>query len=757
MAFSPEGYASSANKWTKKLTRFPITSKKKKSPLDSDEQLFFAPINDPILPLRSAPVTPVQYDESYPLRFSSMPRPNTTGKFRNESFPATSGYSDIASPTPYPPGTGRVGSSHRANKTKSLVHIKCSICNESISNRGSGERVIELKCGHICHNDCLLVSFESSSSKEMNVSERFPLCLQCKEDKSEDIACVPKDNIIEEELLSSFFINNFETTKTNDSDVLHDISTSVSTPLRTQGTFEGESIDELPDNNVDEFTTDRPYNINTSMMKAPVPQIVHNHPTDLDRPSPILGIPNSGQIGIPARSYRRNIGTHSTVDPLTVVIHSFVDFIIHRLPVSLSTTQFHSEFGTLRIVDWLNVSTSIPKYETCCCFLFSKRLLIAFTDKSPEEVTNEDLNQVEFKSFAIYSLDGCTLRPVSSSIFEVTFLDSNRSGTVRFSELWDNNSNTITQRWISAILNPALLLDSETFTSTVKMSGVTPQKEETENIITNVNYNNGSTTTEKDTSDKIMPLKLDKKKSYMSSGFGDRKRSSVLSQMTSVSSIMSMKRKKPETIVIVLQIDGEKLKFQNISAVIYNSLVALSLSFKSMYIYFVDSQLNLFQEGFFEGMFKCSNEFKFMTVNPYNPKFDVTHVEERLRHIPNETSVGIVFSSGCAFNEHNILRMPTDSLKRSNQKRNNILKVKIGYMNDDNQPIVTDLIEIDNWSNLLEVICYTYSVSFEDDERDSYCPSEIVRKDSSIEDDYSITHSGSEDSLLTLNISSGIN
>lgn len=766
MTFSPDGYTSSANKWSKKLTGFPISSKKKKSTLASEEQLFFSPIHRATAPIKSAPVTPVQYGDSYPLRFSSMPRPNTGGRYRNDDYPARAAFSDILSPTPINSDIQKDNTSHRSNKKKSLINLKCSICNESISNRGNGERIIELKCGHICHNDCLLVSFQDSSPDIATVPERFPFCVQCKAETARNVNCIPKDSIIEETLLSSFFINNFETPTAIESALPNDVFPAISTPVNPNPI--SENLNTLKNvtagNNggpyeyqKDDVIQINPHDIKIPIIETPAAQHVqHSIPMEVVKPS-LSDMKSPTHIGIPVRSYKRQVGVSSNVEPLAVIVHSFVDFIRHRLPVSLSTSQFNSEFGSLRIVDWLKISTGTSMFEICCCFLFTKRLLIAFTDDSPEQVSSKELNEIDFKSFAIYSLEECSLKTTSSSVFEITMIDSNRSSTLYISELWDNKNNVVSHKWISAILNPTLELDSTSFTSTIPLSAIIPEEKSVDlKSNENATENIAGTTDEKYLSLETPPLNIGKENAYLDVGTANSKRVSAFSQLTSISSIISMKQKRPSRIIIVLQIDGEKLKFQNMAAVIYNTLVALSLSFKSMYVFFIDSQRNIFQEGLFAGIFKCANDFKLMTVNPYNDIFDVKEVEKRLHDYATVENTGIVFCSGTLFDRDNILTVSTDSLKRSNQQRNNILKIKIGYMNVESSSQPTDLIEIDDWNNLLEIICYTYSISFEEDERDSYCPSEIVKKELPLDNDQDSIDSESENSLLTLNISNGI-
>lgn len=60
------------------------------------------------------------------------------------------------------------------SESRSYIAVGCSICGEQFTLSMSGEKIIEVACGHQCHFDCYLIAFEASY-----VQNRFPKCGIC--------------------------------------------------------------------------------------------------------------------------------------------------------------------------------------------------------------------------------------------------------------------------------------------------------------------------------------------------------------------------------------------------------------------------------------------------------------------------------------------------------------------------------------------------------------------------------------------------
>lgn len=61
---------------------------------------------------------------------------------------------------------------------------------------------------------------------------------------------------------------------------------------------------------------------------------------------------------------------------------------------------------------------------------------------------------------------------------------------------------------------------------------------------------------------------------------------SIQSVLTTISSILSLKREKPDNLAIILQIDFTKLKEEDSLIVVYNSLKALTIKFAAFAVLF---------------------------------------------------------------------------------------------------------------------------------------------------------------------------
>ena len=86
---------------------------------------------------------------------------------------------------------------------RSFLNSVCTVCDEPIFTRGSGERIIELECGHISHQECLVVSFDESRGAD-EILEMFPKCKMC----GSDVRCLPKNRDFKDKLISEYLIRS---------------------------------------------------------------------------------------------------------------------------------------------------------------------------------------------------------------------------------------------------------------------------------------------------------------------------------------------------------------------------------------------------------------------------------------------------------------------------------------------------------------------------------------------------------------------
>ncbi|CCE61366.1 hypothetical protein TPHA_0A02850 [Tetrapisispora phaffii CBS 4417] len=89
----------------------------------------------------------------------------------------------------------RSSSRNFSNRSEAVKVQNCSICEECMSLKLNGEKVIELDCGHVSHYECYNSVFTSTSK-----STKTPQCSFCLE------ASLPKDEDVMEKLVSNSLI-----------------------------------------------------------------------------------------------------------------------------------------------------------------------------------------------------------------------------------------------------------------------------------------------------------------------------------------------------------------------------------------------------------------------------------------------------------------------------------------------------------------------------------------------------------------------
>ncbi|CDR45877.1 CYFA0S20e01200g1_1 [Cyberlindnera fabianii] len=87
-------------------------------------------------------------------------------------------------------------------KQKNYSNQKCCFCEELLSSRLKVEKIIELACGHTCHEECLwlLISDQQNTSNELH--KLFPRCELC------DKVAIPQDDELRDSFISRYLINS---------------------------------------------------------------------------------------------------------------------------------------------------------------------------------------------------------------------------------------------------------------------------------------------------------------------------------------------------------------------------------------------------------------------------------------------------------------------------------------------------------------------------------------------------------------------
>ncbi|OBA28542.1 hypothetical protein HANVADRAFT_54904 [Hanseniaspora valbyensis NRRL Y-1626] len=356
-----------------------------------------------------------------------------------------------------------------------------------------------------------------------------------------------------------------------------------------------------------------------------------------------------------------------------------VQELIDRHPNELNKKNIDSDLGLLRIVDIFNVSELLEKnqtYEICKCFLFEKMLLLEYDNGKFQKIkiTNESVN-VEAVDSDIFRVSCLSAADINIFIFKLTNQD--------FQKL---------EKWVSALLNFDLEFHEETLSSLPES-----KKNNTNNnvLIDNVDNNDGKKIV--DSIDMIVKR-------------GDLQ----------ISNLMPIKNNlKPKDLIVVLQIDSQKLIKKSENHNLINSIKALKNYYelkKGIFrIVVLDETLKILSIGTANDILCQLNgliSFTQIRGKKLNGNLWSSLVMQKY-YSETENDIGIVVLSNSEMKEN------TNCLfKDFFGSQENLLKVHIGYLNVDYSDFITDLVEINTWMDLMEIICYSFDIEFGQDDCD---------------------------------------
>lgn len=564
----------------------------------------------------------------------------------------------------------------RKNGIKCWKNAKCCICGDLCSFKGSNEKVIRLECNHTCHEDCLMVSLLPPNHGQ-NFYDALPKCGTC------NLSCVPEQDDMREKLnahildLQSF--NNSHGHLLNSSGDEKE-TTVIASPLTR-----------------DPFTNDFPINRHIVRNKAKCNDIRLSIASTL-KPAVVVNPLKRDSFGLQrARSLKRksNFGGSRISGLSSIVSSSFKDdyqmpslhaqrqYFIQAILNSfneIESWEVDSKYGLLRLVDMFLVSLDGKIFEHQMCYLFPEYLLFC----RPSSVTSA--NVLQFSGYHCFLLNTPpNLQLLDSTTFELT----SSSGEKVLIKPYGSDTEPL-EKWITALFDSTLLFGSVDFTSIELPDFVAylPSANNTGTII--VRRQNTINET-------AAPI-----------GIRD---SSV---MTSISSILSVKRATPTEFNMVLQLDRTKITEENATS-IKNVLAALTWKFSTFGCCVLNEHGKIIKCGTAGDILNSWSEM----VDGNNCQQFSPEILHRLWYQQSSriccnsgvlvvSNASMETSKSCLFGDYRIF---ADEGKR----HANELKVKVGFLNVDYSDKIRELVEIQNWSELLEVVAYSFNLSFEDD------------------------------------------
>ncbi|GAV52799.1 hypothetical protein ZYGR_0AI00810 [Zygosaccharomyces rouxii] len=734
--------SSRGKKWADRFVKFQRHSDKKKTANSPSANRGVS-----TSPVVSQTLSPL--NNSHGIRTSSLPRPPDNFEFGMSLTP--------------PPKMGPFG--HRRSNTsnkKSFLNEYCTVCDEPILNRGSGERIIELECGHISHQECLLVSFENSSGYSSNdFFSIFPPCTKCQTEKNIENRCIPKNAELKDRLISIFLINGSARRHSEPSVsplqplqpplVPTNFPTLQQSPLLSlpRGQMSSQVIPS-PQSHI----LTAPDSMLDGMRLASVPAKARKQSaTEARREWPVSQFQSSIRVSLVSQPDRRNY-SFSTSDklPLYVLRAHYIEILMKSF-TTLSGWQIDEEFGLLRLVDHLMMSRDGLDYNDCWCMLFEKALVVAPLAYGVKTKHDGSLDVI-LQDFHVYkSVANVRVDTVESSVLKWTFPKTENSPwqEVYVTEALNTDASQVIQKWISALLDLELEFNDKYFTSTLPLPPIMRNDVQSSH--------QSSSLMGLVTPTKVVELTSNQRNSVIirrgfklseEQGATMSAANTIQSAMTNISSILSLKREKPDDLVVVLQLDFEKIGTKNNSLVIFNSLKALVLKFPDMKICIVDSGGFMKTHGRTKDVITTVEDLKNAQKLPEGDRFEPVWLKNSLYPNTALKSLGIAIISNTPMDTHkSCLLKDYSCFTNEGRRRPRELKIKVGYSNLDYSDEVGELMELESWNDFLEALSYSFSLTFGDDDEDDVSSIEGDLTDSENENPLDDTHSISSNESTT--------
>ena len=778
--------AGKGKKWTERLTRFHIgggSSKRKKNKSKVPESL----------PLMGSPMF---LPPEYMLGSPSPTTPNSISSFSFTQFPSelvkaavspTSSQLHHNQPLEREPGSFLPffppSKSHdeaiwmrRSSKKKSFLNSTCTLCGDPTSSRNNGERILELECGHLAHQECLLVSFSSEASAISNLQSLFPRCNQCWRQHQRKVRCIPKESDLADQLISNILLNKSSEVSVSPS-VSQESSVYPGLNIRSSSTVNShqQAAVTLGDTTTLGFT---PHSFSeptfAALQDSPSvrrlsrvlePKNTGRAPTSIACPfhsatpsptsnsvthQPNLRPPITRQYSIGSLFSVSTSATNESMDvslaesqaitreetssPSVPLLRSyFLNVLVAKFGHEITASDLDSKYGLLKVVDELLVSFDSINYLKCWCYLFKNALIfvrVAFGKEGGED-SNDTLTtsifQRDFEGIDIFlPILVTNVAPVDSSILKCEFRfgeGTDHSMTVYFKESSESYENKVIQKWITAFLDPDLLFNQSCFTSTLPLppiiTGISDIPNENSTFAGLVKPNKMvevSTLTSKHTSiitRKGFTLPAD---SLMLNDSNN----TTASLIPTFRYIISIKCSVPDDLVVVLQIQFPKLRTKHEFNVLHNTLIALALKFPSFHTCILDQNGYVITHSKIGDLIQNYQSMEEMaSLQPKN-KFDPLWLRKLLYPEGINSNLGVAVISNCDMDEgRSCLFWDYGEFKRKGKSRVNEIKIRVGYLNMDYTDKIEELIEVDTWDFLLEAVCCAFNLNFENESQDT--------------------------------------
>jgi len=617
-----------------------------------------------------------------------------------------------------------------ARSKKTLINEKCCFCEELLSTKfSSGEKIIELSCGDTCHEECLWLLINDTTngndSKTSDPHKIFPNCGVC------DKFAIPLDDTITDSMISKHLLStppkiNFEesSSKTMSNSSSSDsliISSNFQTQTLSPNSRYSRNNSFIPPSSSSTASTaskNHKYeslslsNRNQKDLSIQIPANAKNYKShgfnrhkSSSRGSSISAMssiissvsrspsPTHTSNNIDSYMSLNNTGNRLNKIPLAMLRAEYISHLVQMLQINYSKSFKESKidsFGLLRLVDKLLISQNGEEFKTFIVYLFQYNLILV----------EEDFTKIE--SFKLLKIP--KVQTPTSSILKVSL--NNGQDSLYLSQ----KSNKILQKWIAGLCDYEFIFNSDNLSSTLKPPSTTSSFNPIDPQSLQSNHDPNDTSNSSISSSASSTMDVDDLVAPHTIQTNDDK----IDQMTIPVLLSPIQFEDTETPIVdsptetffektenlIFIIDHERSLTSSIKIILQNIIKALSIKFQSLKII-------------------CSTE-KFQAVYSFGDCND--SVITQIGNISNQDSKGSVNGIiqtllGDDKSKYGLLVISNNLTKESIKTLSipNQLIVQIQNHNSVKLTSRENLVKLDSWENIMEILISRYQISFDDD------------------------------------------
>lgn len=383
--------------------------------------------------------------------------------------------------------------------------------------------------------------------------------------------------------------------------------------------------------------------------------------------------------------FNDSVSTQTSENLINVVKDrlTLVHQLIEKHSDQLNKKNIDSDLGLLRISNVFEVCKVLDNkakdsFYLCKCYLFEKMLILDFFDKRKEG---------EFQMIKITS-ESINVDAVNEHVFRVSCLTSTDINIFQFRSL-DKKDSKVLEKWISALLNFELEFYDQPF----------PIDDDSKNRRSSI----GTIDENEGTAD-----------NSLFQDFIIKKSNNEVSTTVPIKSYDEV-----EDLILILQLDSEKkIKIsENLNLV--NSIKSLNEYFlkkkKTLKFVIVDQKSKILCIGSSKDVLNQLNgrmKFDQIRGKKLSESSWSTSVLQKYFMNTEDSELNVVvmsntemdFEQNCLFND-----FYTTSLE-------NVLKIHVGFLNVDYSEEINDLVEINSWLDMMEILCFSLNLEFGQDD-----------------------------------------